>query len=260
VVSSDFLIGHFRDYLAGQLSAPRCVDNLTGDGKSARAPKFVGDLNKALRFYEYIPQITDDDTRPRKTAGAARIHHYWRTSRTYRLYEKIRVLRFGQAGKQAAIDKQPSRANSNKPPQALSFEVRQSSEWQYQLSDFLREMSEWKPEHEATKDDYFHQKCHLFNELLELAPNSSMRLMMIAEYMAFLELNRFERPSFIEWHLHVTDLLRRLRVMEQEERDHALVALRDSNDQVLQLCVKLMPALEAATQASRKISQSPDIR
>ena len=276
VVPSDFLIGHFRDYLAGQLSAPRCIDNLTGDGRSDREPKFVADLNRALRFYEYIPQITDNDARPRKTAGAARIHHYWRTPQAHRLYEKISALRLGQAGKQAAMDKQPARGkqparansnkppeprtNSNKPPEPLSFEVRQSPEWQYQLSDFLREMSEWKPEHEATKDDYFHQKCHLFNDLLELAPNSTMRLMMIAEYMAFLELNRFERASFIEWYLHVTDLLRRLRVMEQEERDQALVALRDSNDHVLQLCVKLMPALEAVTQASRKSSPSPDVR
>lgn len=266
VVPSDFLIGHFRDYLAGQLSAPRCVDNLTGDGKSARAPKFVADLNQALKFYEYIPQITDDDARPRKTEGAARIHHYWMTSRAYSLYEKISVLRFGRPDKQSARDKQPSRGkqpprtNSNKPPEPLSFEVRQSSEWQYQLSDFLREMSEWKPEHEASKADYFHQKCHLFNDLLELAPNSPMRLNMTSEYMAFLEQYRFERLSFIEWFLHVTDLLRRLRVMEEEERDQALVALRDSNDHVLQLCVKLMPALEAVIHASRKTSPSPDVR
>ncbi|HEY7182373.1 MAG TPA: hypothetical protein VIC84_13185, partial [Blastocatellia bacterium] len=137
-----------------------------------------------------------------------------------------------------------------KPPE-LSFEGRRSSEWQYKLSEFLREMAEWKPEHEASSDDYFHQKCHLFNELLELSPNSDMRLRILDEYMAFLEQNRFECESFIDWYLHVSDLLRRIRSMKEEEKRLSLEALRYSNDQVLQLCVKLMPVFEAALQASR---------
>ena len=87
---------------------------------------------------------------------------------------------------------------SNEPPEPLPYEVRQSSWWQYQLSDFLREMAEWKPEHEASPADYFHQKCRLYNELLELSPNSDMRIRMLDEYLAFLEQNRFEGESFIE--------------------------------------------------------------
>lgn len=250
IFPSDFLIGHFRDYLAGQLSAPRCFDNLIGDPRSVPPPKFVTDLNQTLKLYEYIPQLTNDDIWPRKIEGAASYNLYWTTPQASSLYEKIRVLRYGPPDKSAASDKQTARANSNRTPNPLSFEARQSSQWQYQLSDFLGEMSRWKPEHEATKDDYFHQKCQLFNDLLELAPNSTMRLTTIADYMAFLEQHRFERESFIEWYLHVTDLLRRLRVMEQEERDQALVGLRDSNDQVLRLCVKLMPALEAAAKSA----------
>jgi hypothetical protein len=199
-----------------------------------------------LNRYEYIPKITDDDVKPRKIEPAASFYTYWTTPRARSLLEKIYVLRFGQAPKQT------TRAKSNEPPEPLSFEARQTSEWQYQLSDFLREMAEWKPEHEASADDYFHQKCRLFNELLELSPNSSMRLRMLGEYMAFLEQNRFERESFIEWFVHVSDLLRRIRSMEVEEKKLSLEALRYSNDHVLQLCVKLMPAIGAAQQASRK--------
>jgi hypothetical protein len=241
---SDFLIGHYRDYLAGQLGAPRCADNLIRDGKSAGAPKFVTELNQALKSYDYIPKITDNDIVPRKIDRPAMFSPYWRTPRARGLFEKVSVLRFGKAP-----PKEPRK--SDKPPTPLSFETRQSSQWQYQLSDFLREMAQWKPEHEASAADYFHQKCRLFNELIELAPNSSMRLVTTAEYMAFLERNRFERDSFIEWYLHVSDLLRRIRVMEEEEKKLALDALRYSNDHVLQLCVKLIPALEAAAQASR---------
>src|SRR5215510_3126250 len=242
---ADFLLIRFRDYLVRQLNAPRCADNLPSDGKIVRQPKFVTDLNAALDRYEYIPKITDDDVKPRKIEPAASLYPYWTTPRARSLIEKIYVLRFGQTPKQTA------RAKSNKPPQPLSFEARQSSEWQYQLSDFLREMAEWKPEHEASADDYFHQKCRLFNELLELSPNSSMRLRMLGEYMAFLEQNRSERESFIEWFLHVSDLLRRIRSMEEEEKKLSLEALRYSNDHVLQLCVKLMPVIEAALRASR---------
>jgi hypothetical protein len=197
-----------------------------------------------LARYEYIPKITYNDFKPRKIDRAASFYPYWTTPRARRLFEKIQALRFGQAYKLM------TRVKSNKPPEPLSFEERRSSEWQYQLSDFLREMADWKPEHEASKADYFHQKCRLFNELLELSPNSSMRLRMIDEYMAFLEQNRFECESFIEWYLHVSDLLRRIRSMEEEEKKQALKSLQYSNDHVLRLCVKLMPAFNAALQAS----------
>jgi hypothetical protein len=241
---ADFLLSRFRDYMARQLSAPRCADNLSGDRNLYVPPKFVRDLNTALDRYESIPKITYNDFKPRKIDRAASFSPYWTTPRARSLFTKIQALRFGMVPKQAA------RANSNKPPEPLSFETRQSSEWQYKLSDFLREMAEWKPEHEASKADYFHQKCRLFNELLELSPNSDMRLRMIDEYMAFLEQNRFECESFIEWYLHVSDLLHRIRSMNKEEKKLALEALRYSNDHVLQLCVKLTSAFEVALQSS----------
>jgi hypothetical protein len=242
---ADFLLARYRDYLVRQLSAPRCADNLMIDGKTLLRPKFVIDLNAALDRYEYIPKITDDDVKPRKMDGAASFYPYWTTRRARSLFEKIQLLRYGQ------IPKQPAKAKSNKPPEPLPFEVRQSSQWQYKLSDFLREMAEWKPDHEASRADYFHQKCRLFNELLELSPNSDMRLRMLDEYMAFLEQNRFECESFIDWYQHVSDLLRRVGSMREEERKLALQALRYSNDPVLQLNIKLIPVFEAALQASR---------
>lgn len=244
-VPADFLIVRFRDYLAGQLSAPRCADNLISDGKPVRTPKFVTDLNAALAIFEYIPKITDDEIKPRRIGGEALFHPYWETPRAKSLFQKIKSLRFGAAGNQTAS------AKSNKPPSPLPIEVRRSTEWQYQLSDFLREMAEWKPEHEKSEADYFHQKCNLFNGLIELSPNNSMRLRVIAEYLRFLERNRFERESFIEWFHHVSDLLRRVRLMAKEEKEIVLDSLRDSNDQVLQLCVKLAPALDAALQAAQ---------
>jgi acetyl esterase/lipase len=242
---SDFLLTRYRDYLVRQLGAPRCADNMTSDGKSVRQPKFVTELNTALNRYQYIPKITNDDVKPRKMDRAALIYPYWTTRRAKSLIDKIYVLRFGRAPRQT------TRAKSNEPPEPLPYEVRESSEWQYKLSDFLREMAEWKPEHEASRADYFHQKCRLFNELLELSPNSDMRLRMLDEYMAFLEQNRFECESFIDWYQHVSDLLRRVVSMREEEKKLALEALRYSNDPVLQLNIKLIPVFKAALQASR---------
>jgi len=253
--SADFLLTRFRDHLVRQLGAPRCADNLTIDGKPARAPKFVTDFNAALDRYEYIPKISNVDIKPRKIDRAALFYPYWTTPRARSLFLKIQALRVSRSFDQIQallnqVPTQPTRAKPNKSPEPLSFEDRQSSEWQYQLSDFLREMAGWKPEHEASKADYFHQKCRLFNELLELSPNSDMRLRIIDEYMAFLEQNRFECESFIEWYQHVSDLLRRIRSMREEEKKLALEALRYSNDHVLQLCIKLMLALEAGLRAS----------
>jgi acetyl esterase/lipase len=242
---ADFLLVRYRDYLVRQLSAPRCADNLVIDGKPARRPEFVTNLNMALGRYGYIPKIADDDLKPRKIDRAASFYPYWATRRARSLFEKIQVLRFGR------VPRQTTRAKSNEPPEPLPYEARQASEWQYKLSDFLREMAEWKPEHEASRADYIHQKCRLFNELIELSPNSDMRLRMLDEYMAFLEQNRFECESFIDWYHHVSDLLRRVGSMREEEKKLALQALRYSNDHALQLSIKLIPVFEAALQTSR---------
>jgi acetyl esterase/lipase len=243
-VPFDFLLARFRDYLAEQLSAPRCADNLTSGGKPVRTPKFVSDLNAALAIFDRIPKITDDEIRPRRIGGEAVFHSYWETPRAKSLLQKIKALRFG------AADNQTTSAKSNKPPSPLPIEVRRSIQWQYQLSEFLREMAEWKPEHEKSEADYFHQKCTLFNSLIELSPNNSMRLRIIADYLIFLERHRFESESFIEWFHHVSDLLRRARVMAKEERETVLNALLDSDDQALRLCAKLASALEATSQAN----------
>jgi acetyl esterase/lipase len=242
---ADFLLSRYRDYMVRQLGAPRCADNLKSDGKRYIPPEFVTKLNEAVGRYQYIPKITYADFAPRRLDLPARFYPYWTSPRARGLFQKIQLLHYGQ------IPKQPTRWKSITPPEPLSFEVRQSSEWQYKLSDFLREMAEWKPEHEASRADYFHQKCHLFNELLELSPNSDMRLRMLDEYMAFLEQNRFECESFIDWYQHVSDLLRRVGSMKEEEKKLALQALRYSNDIVLQLNIKLIPVFEAALQASR---------
>jgi acetyl esterase/lipase len=239
---ADFLLSRYRDYVVRQLSAPRCADNVESDGKRLIQPKFVADLNGALSRYEHISKISD--LNPRKIDRPAQFYPYWTTPRARSLFAKVFALRHGRV--QGTYDKR-----KGEPPRTLSFEDRQSPQWQYQLSDFLREMAEWKPEHEASKADYFHQKCRLFNELLELSPNSDMRLRMIDEYMAFLEQNRFECEGFIDWFAHVSDLLRRVRSMEKEEEKLALEALRYSNDNVPRLCVKLIPVFEAAVQASR---------
>jgi acetyl esterase/lipase len=239
---ADFLLSRYRDYVVRQLSAPRCADNVASDGKQLIQPKFVTDLNQALNRYEHISKISSSN--PRKIDPPARFYPYWTTPRAKSLFAKVWALRHGRI--HGTYDKW-----KGGPPKTLSFEDRQSPKWQYQLSDFLREMTEWKPEHEASKADYFHQKCRLFNELLELSSNSDMRLRMTDEYIAFLEQNRFECESFIDWFAHVSDLLRRIRSMKEEEEKLSLEALRYSNDNVLQLCVKLIPVFEAALQASR---------
>jgi acetyl esterase/lipase len=249
---ADFLFSRFRDYLVGQSIASRCADNLIINSTLARQ-NFVTALNMALEDFEYtyIPEITDEDIRPRKIDRAALFYPYWKTPQAHSLFQKIKVLRFGSEETSEDKQEETARPKLKRRTDQLPLEVRRSSEWQYQLSDFLREMAEWKPEHEASAADYFHQKCRLFNDLLELSPNSSMRLRMLDEYMAFLEQNRFECESFIEWFLHVSDLLRRVRSMEEEEKKLALEAMRYSNDNVLQLCVKLIPVFHAAVQASR---------
>jgi hypothetical protein len=245
---ADFLLVQFRAYLSAQLGAPRCVDTVSAATNPGGAMKYVSAFNDATDLFKYIPKITGEDVRLRKLGGAAMVFPYWQTPQAKSLFQKVNELRYGvisQLTTRAKQDKPPA------PPAPLSLEIRRSSQWEYKLSDFLRAMAEWKPEQEPSKADYFHQKSYLYNNLIELSPNSSMRLKMIADYLALLERARYEQGSFIEWYHHVSDLMRRMRVMEREERELALNTLRDSNDNVLRLSAKLVSVFEAVAQAER---------
>jgi hypothetical protein len=144
----------------------------------------------------------------------------------------------------------PVREEISAPPMTptlLPMKFRQSLPWQLELAQFLRDLAQWKPEQEATESDFFHQKCRIYNSLIEITPQCDLYDRVLSEYRAFLSLNRFNRESFTDWFLHVTDAVRRSRTIGKEESGRLIEALRTADDPVLRLYVKLLPYFDIAS-------------
>jgi hypothetical protein len=124
--------------------------------------------------------------------------------------------------------------------------TRKSLAWQYQLSRYLDELSEWKAEHETSEADYFHQKCTIYTTLAAITPKGLLFDRIVEEYLSFLTQNRHNRDSFIEWHLHLNELLRRKPQIEKEAAETLIEAMRTADDAVIRLLIRLQPYFKAA--------------
>src|SRR5262249_626670 len=212
--------------------------------------------------------ISDDLIYPIRIEKEARYHPYWQTPQARELYRGLNRLRYGSSDN-PITDPKPARRTSGRPGpkprasdqirddentrQELPLEVRRSLKWQYQLSDYLDELSKWKPENERDESDFFHQKCRIYNTLLKIAPKSYLSDKVTGEYLAFLTFNRFNRESFIEWDLHVSELVRYRQAMELEASESLIEAMRTCDDQVIRLTIPFIPYFEMAEKEERKM-------
>jgi hypothetical protein len=89
----------------------------------------------------------------------------------------------------------------------LTAEEKETTEWRGELSDFLRELSDWDGSSEQSKADYVNQKSVLFMGLLELDLPRETRDAVLENFVAFLREPDLQRESRIEWFWHVRRLL-----------------------------------------------------
>jgi hypothetical protein len=70
-----------RRYLVGQLSGPRCADNVvTATGKPVAIPQAIRDFNQLIAFDGYkVEEITEAEIKPGTLAGKAEKDRYWQT-------------------------------------------------------------------------------------------------------------------------------------------------------------------------------------
>jgi acetyl esterase/lipase len=279
------LIEAHRDLIVRQLSGSRCIDNVYLRGRPAPPPGFIAAFNQILLAYKPTLQITGESIRPIRIEGEPEYHAYWQTRPAQSLFRGLHRLGFGGGNEAArytaAFNYRPAwlpeqgvemprrgrrqPADESKPnpvpPQLLPIKERQTLQWQQQLAAYLRELSEWKPEHEATEADYFHQKCRLYFGLIEVTPDGGLFDRLLGEYSVHLSVNRFNREYFTDWFLHVTDLVRRSRTMDRVESVKLIEALRAADDPMLRLYIKLIPYYEIAAKplaARQPAPRSPD--
>jgi hypothetical protein len=165
--------------------------------------------------------LVNGDAAPPKSVTTPKIERYWQSSEAQRLLVDANKLRFGSAGK------------------PLSDADRSTREWQQELTDFLSELADWTPSQENSEADFYHQKCVVFEALMELIPPGVQRDKMLQAYVEFISNSNLQQQSPVEWFMHAHSMLERVRSTNTGEPAKLLDAFQSSGNPVLALYAAL---------------------
>jgi hypothetical protein len=202
-----------RDYLTTQLKGPRCADSIT---EAMTAPAF----NAALTVFDAdyaVKPIDGASLRPSRMLGPARIDYYWQSPEARRLREEWIQLR-GQ----------------DRTPVALSIRV--TSDWRDQAEHLLTGIEQWTGIREPAPGDYLYQKSVLLTSLLELMPQSPVRVKALRALIEFLRHEDNDRNLRSLWFAMLSRLMEMAR---GANRDQILTALEESQHPVMSLYARL---------------------
>jgi hypothetical protein len=168
-----------------------------------------------------------DDARPGVTlelsqgtvhAGSTpRIEHYWESAEAKRILESAQKLRFTSDGK------------------VVTDTARSTREWQQQLTGFLGQLSDWTASQEKSEADYYHQKCVVYEALVELIPPGPQRDKTLQAYLDFISNSNLQQQSPVEWFMHAHSMLERVRNTNNGEPSKLLDAFQSAANPVLVL-------------------------
>ena len=164
----------------------------------------IGPANReSFEKYKQKSKGCPDDARPGVTldlsqgqvhAGSTpQIERYWQSAPAKQLLEAGQRLRFTADGKM------------------LSEAQRSTREWQQQLTDYLSQLADWTADQEKSEADYYHEKCVIYEALVELIPAGPLRDKMMQAYVDFVGNSNLEQQSPVEWFMHVHSMLERAR-------------------------------------------------
>jgi hypothetical protein len=223
---SPALLQELRAYLVANSQGERCADLFFGGRDPKSLPQPVQHFNEWLARSSHAQEIAPIDTDELKGAQIMprpKYHQYWQSPAAKSLLTGIQNLRWEDSDRNAQF----------------SADERKSFAWASQLTDFLKQLESWSAEDEDSPADFFHQKCVLYEGLVELVPEKSQRVKIIDSFVRFLELNAFQTESRIEWFLHVERLFSRAATASDEALTEVTQALLRSRDPALSLSARL---------------------
>jgi len=178
-------------------------------------PELHASLEKYLRKSSGCKE--DSESPPAKTGSTPKIERYWESVATHILLDGAQKLRFGTEGK------------------LLTDADRSSQEWQQQLTDYLRQLGEWGPGQEKSEADYYHQKCVVYEALVELIPPGPQRDTILTGYLDFIGNSSLQQQSPAEWFMHAHSMLERVRSTNSGEPSKVLEGFQKSGNPILAL-------------------------
>ncbi|MFL6208193.1 MAG: hypothetical protein ACJ74W_05045 [Pyrinomonadaceae bacterium] len=207
----------FRAYLVRNLNAAQCADSVVNVDKDFAEGGYLKFVNEWLE-----PPITPDEVGPRKIEPAAQVDAYWTTPSAKALLMKYKRLRFGDE------EIPPAKGGAD------------SNVWLQSLTEFLNELEDWRGADERAEADYFHQKCNLYEALLEIVPTGPTRSVILSSFVRFLRDNNIQQESRIEWLLHANALIGRAQAGRDRSPTELLAVMRNSGDTTLRLYAELV--------------------
>ncbi len=166
-------------------------------------------------------------TRAKNVAATPKLERYWQSAAAKRLLEdglKLRTTPDGHAYAEAE---------------------RSSPEWQAKLTDFLSELAGWTSDQEPSEADYYHEKCIVFEALVELVPPGPQRDKVLADFVDFISNSNLQQQSPVEWYMQANSMSERVRPYPQGELAKLLEDYQHSGNPVLTLEVTLEKVLGA---------------
>jgi hypothetical protein len=164
------------------------------------------------------PGVTLDLSQgPVHTGKTPTVEHYWESPAAKQLLEGAQKLRFTPDGK------------------LIADSARASQEWQDKLADYLNQVADWTSSQEKSEADYYHEKCVVYQALVELMPPSSQRDKILEAYLEFVSNSNLQRESPLDWFMHAQWMLEQVRNSSNGEPAKLLRAFEGSGNAVLVL-------------------------
>lgn len=170
-------------------------------------------------------ELTSGETQPARTGSTPKLDRYWQSADALRLLQDGKKLRLNSAN------------------QPLSDADRASPEWRQQLADYLTELADWGPAQEKSEADYFHQKCLVFVNLIDLIPSGSDRDQAMAAFVDFIGSSTLQQQSPVEWYMEANAMIERVQGAKNGEAAKILEDFEGSGNPVLALSNELEKVL-----------------
>lgn len=223
---ADELIASYRTYLINQLTGQRCAETVASKEQKTRETSLVIHFNDKLRSlaYKNISPISEDEIKPGRREGSVRDEVYWTSAKSKSILSGMRRLRFKSPGNE------------------FNAQEKESPEWQSQLSELMRALAVWVPSDEKLEEDYFHQKCVIYDALSKTIPADKqydgLRDEVLRDFTLLLSNSQLQKAKPAEWFLHAKILIDRANTATPRERDKLIALIYNSRSTILHLYVQ----------------------
>jgi hypothetical protein len=216
------------------------LEDLLGDERSysaalsAISSESGPEMQASFEKYKRQGQSCKDDAggAAEPAANTPKLERFWQTPQAKTLLEDGLKLRIAPDSHQfTAAD-------------------RSTPEWQVRLTDYLSELADWTSGQEQSEAVYYHQKCTVFEALVELIPAGPQRDKVLLDFVAFIGNSNLQRQSPVEWFIQANSVLERVRHSNDATFSKLFEAYEHSGNSILALEIALEKTLGAKLPAS----------